>query len=81
MDIETTKLELMHLLLQVNNESLLSKLKRVFQEESNTFYKSNLHNIQDRTQDSLVALDKDETRPVADFKIEVERWKSKQNIK
>jgi len=33
MNIETTKLELMHLLLQTQKESLLAKLKRVFEEE------------------------------------------------
>ena len=33
MNIETTKLELMHLLLQTQQESLLAKLKKVFEEE------------------------------------------------
>lgn len=33
MNIETTKLELMHLLLQTQKESLLIKLKKVFEEE------------------------------------------------
>ncbi len=33
MNIETTKLELMHLLLQTQKESLLAKLKKVFEEE------------------------------------------------
>ena len=33
MNIETTKLELMHLLLQTQKESLLAKLKKVFDEE------------------------------------------------
>ncbi len=33
MNIETTKLELMHLLLQTQQESLLIKLKKVFDEE------------------------------------------------
>jgi predicted transcriptional regulator len=33
MNIETTKLELMHLLLQTQRESLLTKLKKVFEEE------------------------------------------------
>ena len=34
MNIESTKLELMHLLLQTQKESLLNKLKKVFEEES-----------------------------------------------
>jgi len=33
MNIETTKLELMHLLLQTQQKSLLAKLKKVFEEE------------------------------------------------
>ena len=33
MNIETTKLELMHLLLQTQQKSLLVKLKKVFEEE------------------------------------------------
>lgn len=33
MDIEATKLELIHLLLQTQKESLLTKLKTVFDEE------------------------------------------------
>lgn len=33
MNIEATKLELMHLLLQTQKESLLVKLKKVFEEE------------------------------------------------
>ena len=33
MNIETLKLELMHLLLQTQKESLLAKLKQVFDEE------------------------------------------------
>lgn len=34
MNIEATKLELMHLLLQTQKESLLTKLKMVFEEEA-----------------------------------------------
>ena len=33
MSVETTKLELMHLLLQTQKESLLAKIKKVFEEE------------------------------------------------
>ena len=33
MNIETTKLELMHLLLQTQKESILNRLKSVFEEE------------------------------------------------
>ena len=46
MNFEATKLELMYLLLQSKNESLLSKLKRVFDEESNEFYFSDITTLQ-----------------------------------
>lgn len=38
MNIETTKLELMHLLLQTQEESLLAKIKKVFDEEKNDWW-------------------------------------------
>ena len=38
MNIETTKLELMHLLLQTQKESLLAKLKKVFEEEQTDWW-------------------------------------------
>lgn len=38
MNIETTKLELMHLLLQTQKESLLIKLKKVFEEEQTDWW-------------------------------------------
>jgi len=38
MNIEATKLELMHLLLQTQRESLLNKLKKVFDEEQTDWY-------------------------------------------
>lgn len=38
MNIETTKLELMHLLLKTQKESLLVKLKKVFEEEQTDWW-------------------------------------------
>ncbi|MBE9490176.1 MAG: hypothetical protein IMY67_07785 [Bacteroidetes bacterium] len=38
MNIEATKLELMHLLLQTQKESLLSKIKKIFDEEQNDWW-------------------------------------------
>ncbi len=38
MNIETTKLELMQLLLQTQKESLLAKLKKVFEEEESDWW-------------------------------------------
>ncbi|MDN6311117.1 MAG: hypothetical protein ACTH3E_09860 [Psychroflexus halocasei] len=38
MDIEATKLELIHLLLQTEKESILKKLKSVFEEEKGDWW-------------------------------------------
>ena len=38
MNIEATKIELMHLLLQTQKESLLIRLKRVFEEEQSDWW-------------------------------------------
>lgn len=80
MNVEATKLELMHLLLQAKKESLLSKLKKVFEEESNTFYSYDISELQKRAEASLKAIEKGETRPITEFKGEIDHWKSKQAI-
>lgn len=80
MNVEATKLELMHLLLQAKKESLLSKLKKVFEEESNTFYSYDISELQKRAEASLEAIEKGETRPITEFKGEIGHWKSKQAI-
>lgn len=38
MNVEATKLELMHLLLQTEEEDLLAKLKKVFEEEQSDWW-------------------------------------------
>ena len=76
MNIEARKLELMHLLLQANEESLLLKLKKVFEEEADTFYSSDISDLQERTHTSLEALQNGETRPLTEFKADIDHWKS-----
>lgn len=80
MNIEATKLELMHLLLQTKKEGLLAKLKKVFEEEADTFYSNNISDLQQRAEDSLKAIEKGETRPIQEFKREVDNWKKRQAI-
>ena len=76
MNIEARKLELMHLLLKVNNESLLLKLKKVFEEEADTFYSSDMSDLQERTNTSLEALKNGRTRLLTEFKADIDHWKS-----
>ena len=80
MNIETAKLELMHLLLQANNESLLLKLKKVFEEESYEFYSFEKTNLQQRAKTSLEAIENGKTRPIKEFKADIDHWKSQQTI-
>lgn len=78
MNIETTKLELMQLLLQTRKESLLTKLKKVFEEESNTFYSVDSAELEQRAEASLEDIEKGSTRPILEFKKDIEHWKKQQ---
>jgi len=49
MNIESTKLELMHLLLQTQKASLLAKLKKVFEEEQTDWW----HDLSDQEQKDI----------------------------
>ncbi|WP_378175179.1 hypothetical protein [Aquimarina sp. SS2-1] len=49
MNIESTKLELMHLLLQTQKESLLAKLKKVFEEEQTDWW----HDLSEKEQKDI----------------------------
>ncbi|MBS9464408.1 hypothetical protein KIM67_18470 [Flagellimonas sp. 389] len=60
MNIETTKLELMHLLLQTQKESLLAKLKKVFDEEQTDWWDEMTKEEQDEIKAGLSQADKGE---------------------
>lgn len=60
MNIETTKLELMHLLLQTQKESLLAKLKKVFDEEQMDWWNEMNKEEQDEIKTGLSQADKSE---------------------
>ena len=57
MNIETTKLELMQLLLQTKKESILEKIKAIFEQESSTFYTTTTSDLQERAEASLKAIE------------------------
>ncbi len=80
MNIETTKLELMQLLLQTQKEGVLTKIKAIFEQESRAFYSNKASDLQQRAQASLEAIEKGETRPIQEFKSEVDRWKEEKAI-
>tara|TARA_R110000868_G_scaffold311668_3_gene572628 strand:- start:467 stop:694 length:228 start_codon:yes stop_codon:yes gene_type:complete len=60
MNIETTKLELIHLLLQTQKESLLKKLKSVFEEEQVDWWNEMSENEQEEIKTGLKQADKGE---------------------
>ncbi|VAW15985.1 hypothetical protein MNBD_BACTEROID03-2692 [hydrothermal vent metagenome] len=60
MNIETTKLELMHLLLQTRKESLLAKLKKVFEEEQIDWWGELSKEEQEEIETGLQQADKEE---------------------
>ena len=58
MDIETTKLELIHLLLQTQKESILKKLKSVFEEEQVDWWSEMPENEQNEIKTGLAQAEK-----------------------
>ena len=60
MNIETTKLELMHLLLQTQKESILKKLKSVFEEEQVDWWSEMSKKEQEEIKTGLAQADKEE---------------------
>tara|TARA_R110002111_G_scaffold255075_1_gene321074 strand:- start:216 stop:443 length:228 start_codon:yes stop_codon:yes gene_type:complete len=58
MNIETTKLELMHLLLQTQKESILKKLKSVFEEEQVDWWSEMSKKEQEEIKTGLAQADK-----------------------
>lgn len=59
MNIEATKLELMHLLLQTQKESILKKLKSVFEEEDVDWWSDMSKNEQEEIKTGLAQADKE----------------------
>lgn len=60
MNIEATKLELMHLLLQTQKESLLAKLKKVFDEEQADWWSEMTKEEQEEIKTGIKQADKGE---------------------
>ncbi len=58
MNVETTKLELMQLLLQTQKESLLAKLKKVFEEEQEDWWNEMSKEEQQEVEIGLTQADK-----------------------
>ena len=82
MDIQTTKLELMELLLTTQKEIVLQRLKEVFEQDKShdVFFQTTENELQERVTASEKSIEKGNTRSINDFKKEVEEWKQKRAI-
>ena len=74
MNIETTKLELMHLLLQTQKESILKKLKSVFEEEQGDWWSEMSKNEQEEIKTGLAQADKGEYKANETIMKRFDKW-------
>ena len=74
MNIEATKLELMHLLLQTQKESLLAKLKTVFDEEQVDWWNDMSKAEQEEIKTGLNQADKGEYIPNETVMKRFDKW-------
>ncbi|MEM6722319.1 MAG: hypothetical protein AAF611_23535 [Bacteroidota bacterium] len=74
MNIEATKLELMHLLLQTQKESVLKKLKSVFEEEQTDWWNEISENEQDEIKMGLAQADKEDYKANETVMKRFDKW-------
>ena len=74
MNIETVKLELMHLLLQTQKESVLKKLKSVFDEEKDDWWNEMSKQEQEEIITGLIQADKGEFKSNDSVMKRFDKW-------
>lgn len=74
MNIETTKLELMHLLLQTQKESILKKIKSVFEEEQVDWWNEMSKKEQEEIKIGLAQADKGEYKANETVMNRFDKW-------
>ncbi len=75
MNIEATKLELMHLLLQTQKESLLAKVKKVFEDEQIDWWDEMDDEEQKEVQTGLAQADKGKLESHDKVMKRFDRWR------
>ena len=75
MNIEATKLELLHLILQTQKESVLMKLKSVFEEEQVDWWKDMSEEEQEEVKRGLSQADKGEQIPHETVMKRFDKWR------
>jgi hypothetical protein len=74
MNVETTKLELMHLLLLTQKESLLAKLKKVFEEEQVDWWNEMSNEEQQEIETGLSEADKENYQENSTVMKRFDKW-------
>lgn len=75
MNIEATKLELMHLLLQTEKEALLAKVKKVFDEEQSDWWDDMDATEKNEVKNGLAQADKGEFKSHAEVMNRFDKWR------
>lgn len=75
MNIETIKLELMHLLLQTQEESLLAKIKKVFEEERTDWWDEMDEEERQEIQKGIEQADKGQFAPHEKVMKRFDKWR------
>lgn len=73
MNVETTKLELINLLLQTKKESLLAKIKQLLEEEGD-WYKEMTYDEQEEIKTGLVQAETEEYKANKDVLKRFDKW-------
>lgn len=75
MDIEATKLELMHLLLQTQKETLLAKVKKVFEDEHTDWWDDMNEDEKKEMETGLKQADKGQLTPHIQVMKRFDKWR------
>lgn len=75
MNIEATKLELMHLLLQTQKETLLAKVKKVFEDEQVDWWDDMDEEEKKEVETGLAQADKGELKPHDKVMKRFDKWR------
>lgn len=74
MDIQSTKIELIQMLLQTQKESLLLRLKKVFEEEQTDWWEDMSSEEREEIQEGLLQADKGEYRLSKEVMNRFKKW-------
>ena len=77
MDIKTTKLELMHLLLQTEKISVLEKLRKVFEDEQTDWWNDMSPEERDEIREGLLQADEGDLTANEEVMKVFDKWNSK----